>query len=68
MKQVQVALAHAQRGASAIEYALIAGLLAAILVVAISVMGDGFETTFENIVSCMTGEACTFGAAEEGGG
>lgn len=64
MKRMQKSLARAQRGASAIEYALIAGLLAAILVVAISVMGDGFNTTFENIVDCMTGEACNFGAEE----
>ena len=64
MKYAQGALASAQRGASAIEYALIAGLLAAILVVAISVMGDGFDTTFENIVDCMTGEPCTFAASE----
>lgn len=45
-----------QRGASAIEYALIAGLLAAILVAAIGVMGGGFESTFDNIVACMTGD------------
>ncbi len=65
MKRIQMTLASAQRGASAIEYALIAGLLAAILVVAISVMGDGFDTTFQNIVDCMTGDGCTFAAAEE---
>ncbi len=45
-----------QTGASAIEYALIAGLLAAILVAAIGVIGGGFDTTFDNIVACMTGD------------
>ncbi|MGJ8668524.1 MAG: Flp family type IVb pilin [Oceanococcus sp.] len=64
MKQAHMVLASAQRGASAIEYALIAGLLAAILVVAISVLGDGFDTTFQNIVDCMTGEPCTFAGSE----
>lgn len=56
MKHRLQALFARQRGASAIEYALIAGLLAAILVTAIGVMGGGFETTFDNIVACMTGD------------
>ncbi len=60
MKTILTAMARRQRGASAIEYALIAGLLAAILVGAIAVMGGGFDTTFGNIVACMTGDpACS---------
>ncbi len=60
MNQILQAMQHKQRGASAIEYALIAGLLAAILVAAISVMGGGFDATFGNIVACMTGDpSCT---------
>lgn len=60
MKDILNSMKRRQRGASAIEYALIAGLLAAILVGAIAVMGGGFDTTFGNIVACMTGDpACT---------
>lgn len=65
MKRIQMTLAAAQRGASAIEYALIAGLLAVILVAAVTLLGDGFDTTFQNIVDCMTGNGCSFG---DGGG
>jgi Flp pilus assembly pilin Flp len=57
MKRKLQKLPKKQGGASAIEYALIAGLLAAILVAAIGVVGGGFGTTFDNIVACMTGDS-----------
>ena len=58
MKRILSSSLTRQQGASAIEYALIAGLIAAILIAAVTVLGGGFEQTFDTIVSCMTGGEC----------
>lgn len=44
-----------EEGASAVEYALIAGLIAVVLVVAIGYLTDGFDTVFGNIRDTLTG-------------
>lgn len=44
-----------QIGASAIEYAVIAGLIVVALVAAFEILGPGLETTMTNVVNAMTG-------------
>jgi pilus assembly protein Flp/PilA len=46
-----------EEGASAVEYALIAGLIAVVLVVAVGVLNGGFTTVFTNIKNSLTGAA-----------
>lgn len=48
-------LARKQQGATAIEYALIAGLIAAVLVGALTVLGGGIDASFSDIVDVLTG-------------
>ncbi|NGY05282.1 Flp family type IVb pilin [Solimonas terrae] len=43
-----------EEGASAVEYALIAGLIAVVLVAAITVLNGGFTTVFGNIANKLT--------------
>lgn len=44
-------------GASAIEYAIIAGLIAVIIIGAVGVLGDGLDGIFQGISELLTGEA-----------
>lgn len=46
-----------ETGASAIEYALIAGLIAAVLITALTDTGTGVRTLFETIVSSLPAAA-----------
>lgn len=43
-----------EEGASAVEYALIAGLIAVVLVAAVTVLNGGFTTVFGNIKTSLT--------------
>ena len=45
-----------EEGVTAIEYGLIAALIAVVIIVAVGAIGTGLNTTFENIAAC-------FGAA-----
>lgn len=43
-------------GASAIEYGVIAGILAAILLIAITALGDGLDGMFQGLIEALPGE------------
>ena len=47
-------LARDQQGATAIEYGLIAALIAVAAMTAMGTLGDNLETTFEKVSSEMT--------------
>jgi len=42
-----------EEGVTAIEYGLIAALIAIVIVAAITLIGDGLQETFENIAACL---------------
>lgn len=44
-------------GATAIEYGLIAGLIAVLLVGVLTTLGGGLEATFQSIVEALPGKA-----------
>ena len=46
-------------GASAIEYALIAGIMAAVVIAGITILGDGVVELFEDIADKLTGSTDT---------
>ncbi len=62
MNFMQTVQGRYQKGATAIEYALIAGLLAAMLIGAIALLSGGFTDAFTTIGDCITGQECTFGS------
>ena len=62
MEWMQTVQAKYQKGATAIEYALIAGLLAAMLIGAIALLSGGFTNAFSEIGNCITGQECNFGS------
>lgn len=49
------ALAKSERGATAIEYALIAALIAVAIIVAVTAVGGNVESTFNSISSSLGG-------------
>lgn len=55
-------------GATAIEYGLLAGLIAAIIIVAVSNLGKGVNGVFTSICSSLQANGLTCGAATTGGG
>jgi pilus assembly protein Flp/PilA len=48
-----------EAGATAIEYALIASLMAVAVVAAVGVLGPKLKTSFTNIGNCLTSNTCT---------
>lgn len=42
---------HEEDGATAIEYALIVGLIAVVIIVALTVLGESIETLFKKITA-----------------
>ena len=46
-----------EQGATAIEYGLIAALIAVAAITAMSSLGDQLDTTFNEVSACMSGEA-----------
>ena len=53
--RTQLVLKRKQKGASLIEYAVIAALVVAIAVAGFATLGDGLDTAFGNIVNTLTG-------------
>lgn len=43
-----------QKGATAIEYALIAGLIAVVIILALTALGTGIGTTFDEAATAVT--------------
>lgn len=54
LKSVCVKFKRDENGATAIEYGLIAGLIAVAIIVAVGVIGDDLNTTFETIHTKLT--------------
>ena len=48
-----------EEGATAIEYALIAALIAVAAITVMGLVGDGIESTFQNVVNALTGTGTT---------
>jgi len=48
-----------EEGATAIEYALIAALIAVAAITVMGLVGDGIESTFQNVVNALTGAGTT---------
>jgi pilus assembly protein Flp/PilA len=49
-----------EAGATAIEYGLIAALIAVVVIGAVSTLGDNLETTFDTLADCLADpDACT---------
>jgi len=51
LNRVVFYLTQKQRGATAVEYALIVALIALAIVVAVTAVGGGLNTAFENIAA-----------------
>jgi pilus assembly protein Flp/PilA len=43
-----------EKGATAIEYGLIAALIAIVIIVAVAAVGTGLSTTFDNVATHVT--------------
>jgi pilus assembly protein Flp/PilA len=43
-----------ESGATAIEYGLIAGLISVVIIVAVGLVGDNLELTFDAVASALT--------------
>lgn len=56
MKRIQMTLATFQRGASAIEYALMTGLIAVVIVGAVTLLGGSMDGIFGEINDALTTE------------
>ena len=48
-------LPRRQEGATAVEYGLIAGLIAVVLITVMTLLGGGLESTFTTITNALTG-------------
>jgi pilus assembly protein Flp/PilA len=43
-----------QKGATAVEYGLLAALIAVVIIASVTLLGEELEKTFQNITSAMT--------------
>lgn len=50
---IQSRLVREERGATAVEYGLIVGLIAVVIIVAVGVLGGTLSGLFENINTCI---------------
>ena len=60
-----------ESGATAIEYGLIASLIAVVIIVGATTLGTNINQLFTDIAACLDGNAgtaCRFGAAAPAGG
>lgn len=53
---------HDEQGATAIEYGLIAGLIAVVIIAALSALGTDIKGVFEEIRAAISGEGDTEGS------
>jgi len=56
-----------EEGATAVEYGLLVGLMAAAVTAAFAILGPGLETAFQNVVDQMGGGAAADPSANSGG-
>ncbi len=59
MLQKIVNFVRDEEGASAVEYGLIIGLIAVVLVVILTSMGTGLKGKFQSACTAITGSACS---------
>jgi len=57
-----------EEGATAVEYGLIAGLIAIALVIVLNTLSGGLENAFDNIVNAMSGASSGSGGSGGSGG
>ena len=57
MKDAILKFWNDEEGATAIEYGLIAGLMAVVLVGVLASVGEGIEATFQKIIDALPGKA-----------
>lgn len=53
MKNAVIRFLKDEEGATAIEYGLIAGLIAVAIVVTLTALGENLSDTFDNIAACL---------------
>ena len=56
-----------EEGVTAIEYGLIAALIAVAIIAGVSLVGEGLNATFTNIARCLTTPSATCFTAGTGG-
>lgn len=61
-------LARPQRGASAVEYGLVVGLIAVALILVLQTLGGGLESLFQDAANAVTGTDAGDGGAGGAGG
>ncbi|MFQ5974602.1 MAG: Flp family type IVb pilin [Alphaproteobacteria bacterium] len=57
LKKLAVQLAKDERGATAIEYGLIAALISVVIIVALLAVGGALTTVFNLVANCLGGAA-----------
>ncbi|MFQ5985542.1 MAG: Flp family type IVb pilin [Alphaproteobacteria bacterium] len=57
LRKLAVQLAKDERGATAIEYGLIAALISVVIVVALIAVGGALTTVFNLVANCLSGAA-----------
>lgn len=63
MKKLYLAIrrfVREEEGVTAIEYGLIAALIAVAIIVGAGLLGTNLNTLFNNIATCLSGGTCTF--------
>ncbi|APF89617.1 Flp family type IVb pilin [Ralstonia nicotianae] len=58
MKHAILQFLRDEQGATAIEYGLLAGLIAAVIAGTVSTLGTEIKTAFGNVCSAIKGSAC----------
>lgn len=53
-----LSLARDEEGASAVEYGLILGLIAVVIIVTLSLIGTDLNTMFETVQTCLSSGVC----------
>ncbi|MBM3115867.1 Flp family type IVb pilin [Jeongeupia naejangsanensis] len=56
---ISISRLRRQKGATAIEYALVAALIAIVIAVAATTLGTEITAVFGRITTCLSGGACT---------
>jgi len=68
MKNVLNRFVRDESGATAIEYGLIAALIAVVLIVAVPLVAGGIQNAFNAIAAALNGAAAGMGGGGGGGG
>ncbi len=55
LEKIWFAITYREKGATAVEYALIVALIAVAIIAAVTALGGGMSTAFTNIKNAITG-------------